>query len=187
MSTTMRMFEEPLVPAVTVQTASNSVTTANSPFEGWTDSLSADTADIARPALVAAPARFVQGGNAYFTLRSVKTGTRYTYRVAQAKDGSMFFVSLLAGPDNWENYRYMGIISRDRQFRTTAKSQYKADSTPVKAFAWTWERISAGRPIDGVELWHEGKCGRCGRRLTVPESIASGFGPECAGKMEGGF
>jgi hypothetical protein len=29
-------------------------------------------------------------------------------------------------------------------------------------------------------VWHEGRCGRCGRKLTVPESIESGFGPECA-------
>jgi len=28
-------------------------------------------------------------------------------------------------------------------------------------------------------VFHEGACGRCGRTLTVPESIASGFGPEC--------
>ncbi|MGQ4872128.1 MAG: DUF6011 domain-containing protein, partial [Candidatus Thorarchaeota archaeon] len=28
-----------------------------------------------------------------------------------------------------------------------------------------------------VRIWHEGKCGRCGRRLTVPESIESGYGP----------
>jgi hypothetical protein len=30
-----------------------------------------------------------------------------------------------------------------------------------------------------LEFWHEGRCGRCGRRLTVPDSIASGYGPEC--------
>ena len=31
-----------------------------------------------------------------------------------------------------------------------------------------------------LEVWHEGRCGRCNRALTVPESIASGIGPECA-------
>lgn len=34
-----------------------------------------------------------------------------------------------------------------------------------------------------VEVWHEGSCGRCGRKLTVPESIANGLGPECAEKV----
>jgi hypothetical protein len=30
-----------------------------------------------------------------------------------------------------------------------------------------------------IEIWHEGRCGKCGRTLTVPDSIANGLGPEC--------
>jgi len=30
-----------------------------------------------------------------------------------------------------------------------------------------------------LEIWHEGRCGRCNRKLTVPASIALGIGPEC--------
>jgi hypothetical protein len=30
-----------------------------------------------------------------------------------------------------------------------------------------------------LEVWHEGRCGRCGRALTVPESVERGIGPEC--------
>ena len=33
------------------------------------------------------------------------------------------------------------------------------------------------------EFRHEGRCGRCGRALTVPESIDTGFGPHCAAEM----
>ena len=33
-----------------------------------------------------------------------------------------------------------------------------------------------------VQVWHEGRCGKCGRKLTVPESLTSGLGPECAGR-----
>jgi hypothetical protein len=29
------------------------------------------------------------------------------------------------------------------------------------------------------EVWHEGKCGKCGRALT-PSSILTGIGPECS-------
>ena len=52
----------------------------------------------------------------------------------------------------------------------------------VQAFIWFLNRIEADKPTDGFEFWHEGKCGRCGRKLTVPESIEAGIGPECAGK-----
>ena len=33
--------------------------------------------------------------------------------------------------------------------------------------------------ITKADGWHEGRCGRCGRKLTVPESIEAGYGPEC--------
>jgi hypothetical protein len=36
-----------------------------------------------------------------------------------------------------------------------------------------------------LEVWHEGRCGACGRRLTVPESIERGLGPECYGRRNG--
>jgi hypothetical protein len=31
-----------------------------------------------------------------------------------------------------------------------------------------------------VEVHHNGHCARCGRMLTVPESLYTGFGPDCA-------
>ena len=31
-----------------------------------------------------------------------------------------------------------------------------------------------------LEVWHEGRCGRCGRKLTTPQSVETGFGPVCA-------
>lgn len=120
------------------------------------------------PAQVTSPKDFILAGNAYFTLRSEKTGTRYTYAVskADAEPGKpeVWFVGLLTGPDNTGDYSYLGI------------SRMNADSLPVKAFTWTWEHLGN---LHGVEVWHEGRCGRCGRRLTVPESIQQGFGPEC--------
>lgn len=167
--------------------------TMNTPWENSFDALAdvnlgappmtREQMEISAPREVSDPLAFVTGGKAFFTLRSVKTGVRYTYRVTQNEKGG-WFVSLLDGPDNWSNYKYIGFIGQsDRRFRVTAKSTLPATSTPVRAFTWTWERLSSGRSIEGVEVWHEGKCGRCGRKLTVPESIQTGFGPECATKL----
>jgi hypothetical protein len=132
--------------------------------------------------LTEAPLPFILGGKAFFTLVSQKTGTRYTYRVSAIQDGDGWFVSLLTGPDNWANYSYIGLIGSDKRFRTTAKSKLSAESEPVKAFAWTYGWLLRGQEPPSVEIWHAGKCGRCGRKLTVPSSIASGIGPECARK-----
>jgi hypothetical protein len=132
--------------------------------------------------------QFILAGNATFTIVSTKTGTRFTYRVklSDAMPGS--FVSVLSGPDNTADYRYLGMIfanSGKPSFRLTKASRSKgiSDDTPsVKAITWTLTRLVLNL-APGVEIWHEGTCGCCGRELTVPESIASGFGPVCAKRM----
>ena len=133
---------------------------------------------------------YTLAGNATLTLTSQKTGARYTFRIGQAKDREtgerqpMWFVGLLTGPDNYADYTYMGIISgAQHMFRLTAKSRYAADSVPVKAFEFFWNRVVEEQMPPQMEIRHEGSCGRCGRKLTVPESIDRGIGPECAGKM----
>lgn len=132
--------------------------------------------------------RFLMAGNAYFTVRSQATGTRYTYRVSRAEDnpsypGSVtYFVNLLTGPENTEEYTYVGIIGNGI-FRLTRKSRYTGEAKPVKAFQWVYEHLIRRQMPPKSELWHEGRCGRCGRKLTVPESIEAGIGPECAAIM----
>lgn len=124
---------------------------------------------------------FILAGKSVFTLVSEKTSTRYTYSVAKAKRGEAWFVSLLTGPDNTSNYTYLGYITFDGalSFRLTKKSRLSSDAVPVKAFAWTFGKLVAEQQPP-VEIWHSGRCGCCGRALTVPESIASGIGPTCA-------
>jgi hypothetical protein len=130
--------------------------------------------------------RFALAGNARLTLVSKRTGTRFTYRVRQKDPTKPHFVSLLNGPDNTSDYLYMGTIFDGAHFKLTAKSAYNDDAPSVKAFKWVWRHLVAATddtmPTD-LEVWHEGRCGRCGRVLTVPESIERGIGPECAGMM----
>jgi hypothetical protein len=120
------------------------------------------------------------------TLVSVKTGTRFTYRVSAAPEGEALFVGLLSGPDNTSDYKYMGRISRGVFWagrKIPRPHDVGASAPSSKAFAWAWRALSRGVLPDELEVWHEGRCGRCARKLTVPASIASGFGPECIGKI----
>lgn len=41
--------------------------------------------------------------------------------------------------------------------------------------------------LNKLLYYHEGRCGKCARVLTVPESIINGIGPICAKKMGGGL
>jgi len=142
--------------------------------------------DTAKFTTVAAARAFLLGGNATVTLVSTKTGTRFTYKIRANDEGDVFFVSLLSGPDNESDYRYLGRIARGVfwQGRKVPKpGDVGADAPSSLAFKWAWERLCKGVMLDSLEIWHEGRCGRCNRKLTVPASIASGFGPECAGKV----
>lgn len=126
---------------------------------------------------------FALAGKAIFTLRSAATGARYTFKVRKAKDKAIFFVSCLYGSANESDYAYLGIVDGENCFRVTAKSRFTNDSPQARAFEWTWRRlVTLAELPEAIEFWHEGRCGHCGRLLTVPESIASGIGPECAKK-----
>lgn len=130
--------------------------------------------------------RFILAGAATVTLRSPKTGARYTYKV-EAKDANdpsqPYFVKLLCGADNEGDFIYLGYL-RDASddLRWSKKSCREREAPSFLAFGWVLRRLREGGGLHGVEIWHEGTCGRCGRKLTVPESIETGLGPVCAEK-----
>lgn len=144
---------------------------------------------------------YVLGGNATVTVVSKTTGARFTYKVEQKrvrprKDGETEeeydarkrraydgprFVKVMTGPDNEHCYTYVGHIDEKRRFRLDRRSKLSANAPSVSAWQWFWSALRAkSEKIDQCEVWHDGRCSRCGRKLTVPESVASGIGPVCA-------
>ena len=145
---------------------------------------------------------FMFAGNSTFTLVSKTTGRRFTYRVksgtkdrnfqwsTENQNRNIFFVSVLTDGDNTGDYTYLGELIRQEpsgysfKWRHGRKSTVSPEAKSAKGFAWFVNQLESHRDTsDQLEFWHEGKCGRCGRKLTVPESIESGMGPECAGKV----
>jgi len=128
-------------------------------------------------------ATYAMAGNATLTLSSRKTGAHYTVKVVAPKDAKMGdtvrFVRLLTGPENTIDYTYVGML-RDGDFRLTAKSKLSADAPAVRAISYFAKHVLHGNLPEQLEVRHEGSCGRCGRVLTVPESVDRGIGPECA-------
>jgi hypothetical protein len=125
-------------------------------------------------------AKFLTAGNATFTVVSKRTGARFTYRVrASEKYGpEKLFASVLTGPDNTSDYTYLGVIEGSALRRTRA-STIDRDALSFQALSWLLGHIDS--PM--VEFHHCGRCARCGRALTTPESIESGMGPECRSKI----
>jgi hypothetical protein len=129
---------------------------------------------------------FVFGGNATVTLESAISGKHFTFKVRVAKkddDTAPYFVSVLNGPDNYTNYSYLGIISSDKKtFKLTQKSKIGVDALSFKAFNFFFNQIMNDKLNPDLKVYHSGKCGRCGKKLTTPSSIEKGIGPECLKK-----
>jgi len=126
---------------------------------------------------------FALAGNATFTAVSAKTGVRFTFKVRQPDDNSPHFVSLLSGPDNESSYTFMGTIFNGNDFRMGKKSRITPDAPSAKAFNYVWNHRNDNDLPEKVQIFHENKCCRCGRKLTTPESVSLGIGPECAGRI----
>lgn len=122
--------------------------------------------------------QFILAGNATLTIVSLKTGARFTFRIRKGKkrETDPHFVSVLDGGE----YNYLGCIFQDGKFKVTKKSRYNSGQPCARAFIFLMEALAKGEFHPQLEVWHEGKCGKCGRQLTVPESIATGLGPECS-------
>lgn len=151
--------------------------------------------DDAREITAEAAGTFVTAGNSIFTVVSKPTGARFTFSVERAdaeKDAEgnetnpdrPWFVGVLTGPNNTKDYTYMGLIfpanGGGTRFVHPRKSRITPDAPSAKAFAWFFAQLTnGGEKLSQVEIWHMGCCGRCGRALSVPSSIAAGYGPVC--------
>lgn len=137
---------------------------------------------------------FVLAGNAVFTV-SNGAGRHFTYKVYRREPDDKhpqpaYFIKVLTSPDD---YTYLGLLTRPHWvdgrapmgIKLTSMSKFKEGAECLKVARWAlraiWQ-VAEGRyrlPA-GYTIQHVGKCGRCGRALTTPESLDTGFGEECA-------
>jgi len=134
---------------------------------------------------------FLLAGNATFTVSNPE-GKHYTFKVANPKHDmgislsgvkrpAPYFISVLTGPDNTNNYTYLGMVV-ENHVKLTKASKYTMGSTIYRVANWAVMGILKGGELpDGYSISHAGSCGRCGRKLTTPKSIELGLGPVCAG------
>jgi hypothetical protein len=123
---------------------------------------------------------FVRSGHALFTVQNTATGNHFTYLVSYQNSAGLGWVTVLTGNDG--QYQYVGLIGRNGQFRWTRASKFSFESPSVQVIGRLINHwIPEGFPPT-VRFLHHGLCGKCGRLLTEPESIARGIGPICAEK-----
>lgn len=132
---------------------------------------------------------FIFAGKAIFTVQS-PNGTHKTFKVLKVQgegyDRPIWTVMALVGPDNNSNYRRIGYMIGDpaeKKVYFKGAKNLPANHALIQAFVWILGRAEKGEfstKSGTAHVYHEGRCGRCGRRLTVPASIHRGLGPHCA-------
>lgn len=145
--------------------------------------------------------KFVFAGNSIFTLVSRKTGNRFTFRLRKPKPNKqrptsrdMYFCSLYVR----NTYLYFGYVIRKEEggyvFINAKPNKTKIDTSDnvqlmgVKTLLWFLRQLeNKSDMLNAIDFWHEGRCGKCGRPLTVPESIDTGIGPHCVKILGGGI
>lgn len=127
--------------------------------------------------------KFMIAGKSIFTIKNEKTQNRFTYKIEKAKRRQdLYWVYLLCMKDNDDksSYKYIGGFSEKEMFKqSVSRSTIKKHTVGIQGIEWLVNKLWNGESINPITFYHSGFCGRCGKRLTVPESIISGFGPEC--------
>ena len=139
--------------------------------------------------------------NGRFTIVSGATGEHRTFQIKTViandqmppdafcnKMAGKRIVSLLTGPDNESNYEGFGFAEDDGISVWWKRRGGKFDQYARILWRFAIEgqfNPESGRiTVDSVSgyMLCEGKCVRCNRTLTHPQSIESGIGPVCAGR-----
>lgn len=147
---------------------------------------------------------FVLAGKCYVTLEQVIDGQRATYHVAQKgemgdvtdpKTGKttrtvvrrfpLWFVSTQHGAIGGGKKLYLGVVD-ETTFRTTKKTAKNPYATAfnINLFGDLLGALRGGKSLaHQINVYHCGRCGRCTRALSVPSSLLTGLGPDCAEVM----
>lgn len=118
--------------------------------------------------------------NGFYTL-TFPCGSHRTFRLHTQQKGSAAFrgrrmLGMLIGPDNTADYETFAFLEGDgfkvwKRFQNQKQAEYAE-----KLFA-----LMTGREIEGHSVEKSGRCLKCNRPLTDPESIRLGIGPLCRG------
>lgn len=115
-----------------------------------------------------------------FTVTSKVTGEQMSFAFEEDKNNvSRTYVKV---KHDSHAYRYIGVIDNTVMKETFTPILRDMD-VAMQTLVWLMEnRYNLKRLNEQVQIEHEGQCMRCGRKLTNPESINIGIGPECLKK-----
>lgn len=146
---------------------------------------------IERKAITPAQFRnFIFAGRSVFTLENNETKNYITFRIKQLKKNgklipNQFAIECKVLGDNTAGYNFLGFLNLERK-SFEKLGRMLPDYVGYKTLFWLLGNLETLETLPyyhKLAIYHEGCCCKCGRALTVPESIDSGIGPECKENM----
>ena len=124
-----------------------------------------------------------EGHKATLTVVNDATGNRVTVRFRKPRGFRKVLVDIMVGSDNTSDFLFAGTL-QGQTLALSPKSKAPAAKAELakRVLDWTLAAAAKGNLMT-VRCLHEGRCASCGRKLTVPESIDSGLGPECRARL----
>jgi len=137
---------------------------------------------------------FITAGKSTLTIESKPTGKHFTFKfITPIKDletGKTLaqlptWVRILNNGDNTSKFAFLGTLWSNRYVHSK-KSYTSEDAQSVKALKFYFNALFTNneKNLNLIDVYHEGSCARCGRKLTTPESIERGIGPICDDLLE---
>lgn len=130
--------------------------------------------------------KFMLAGKSEFILHSTKTNGDFKFKLDK-KDSKynagefVYFVFLKMGRTD----QYAGVMrfnpnSSEFEFKEKDGGPVKANSIEIRSLMFVINKLYREEAVQYLEVYHVGKCGKCGKKLTTPESILTGLGPSCS-------
>lgn len=125
---------------------------------------------------------FLLAGKCTCSIRNNKTGNEYLFEIDEnSKNDKMYFIQSITGMGKiYAGYLFLqedGSIT----YNKGPKGQIPEEDKRIQSILYVLKNYEVLPPY--VIVQHLGKCARCRRKLTDPESIRRGLGPECAKKV----
>lgn len=113
-----------------------------------------------------------------FTVRGRKTGKDYTYKIRRKKYKGINYIQCYT-ENQYLRWNFLGTFNGMKITRRGNRIEGEAG----RGLEWILRRVVLGESEkigEQAELFHLGKCVKCGRTLTDAESIERGMGEYCA-------
>lgn len=126
-----------------------------------------------------------------FTLENPARGTHITFRVRRPKGFKTMLLDVMTGSDNEGSYEYVGSMTRGLWVKPNTSKASDNAKGKLNGVMWYMSELRNARSgkassFGAVVLNHSGSCTCCGRTLTNPESLETGIGPVCQGRLNNG-